>query len=80
MAGDMTGDVLLGGREPHRRQARLRFIADNRLHHKCILEVADVVAVLRVALVDACEGENGARHREAISRVAQLQIQSQLKL
>lgn len=39
----------------------LRFVADHRLHHERVLEVTDVVAVLRVALVDACEG---GRHRE----------------
>lgn len=63
MAGDMTGDVPLCGRESHRRQSRLRFIADNRLHHKCILKVADVVAVLRVTLVDAYEGKWGETQR-----------------
>ena len=48
-----TGDVPLGGRGDTDGAPCLRFIADNRLHHKCVLEVTDVVAVLRLALVDA---------------------------
>lgn len=31
----------------------LRLITDQRLHHECVLEVTDVVAVLGLALVDA---------------------------
>lgn len=38
-----------------------RFIADNRLHHECILKVTDVVAVLRLALVDASVGDTAVQ-------------------
>lgn len=42
---------------------RLSLIANNCLHHEGILKVTDVVAVLRLALVDACE-RNGVRQKE----------------
>lgn len=58
MAGEVTGDVPLGGWDVT-DNCRLCFIADNCLNHECILQVTDVVAVLRLALVDACEIKRG---------------------
>lgn len=42
---------------------RLRLVADQSLHHEGVLEVADVVAVLGLALVDPWE----VRHRKLLS-------------
>lgn len=44
------GDEKLGGRAGRRGP---RLVADQRLHHKCVLEVTDAVAVLRLTFVDA---------------------------
>lgn len=54
VAWEVTGGVLLGRRSVTARLSRLLFIADNRLHHKCILKVTDAVAVLGLTLVEAC--------------------------
>lgn len=48
VAGEVSGDVCLQG-----GPGGLRLVADNRLHHEGVLEVADVVALLGVSLVDA---------------------------
>lgn len=45
---------------------RLRLVADQSLHHERVLEVADVVAVLGLALVDAWEGHE-ARDGKLVS-------------
>lgn len=57
-------NVLGGGRRRGLGRAgawrgALRPVADHRLHHERVLEVTDVVAVLRLTLVDACEGKRG---------------------